>query len=88
MLKWDSIHHELYPITPTSTPPTSSMPISIIHQSNLVQSALPPLTQNNPPHLPISSLLCTNGINDVNGPTSSEIASLFGNLIPPMVNSL
>ncbi|MBW0549789.1 hypothetical protein O181_089504 [Austropuccinia psidii MF-1] len=68
----------------TTIPPTSSIPIKSFPEANLVQSNLASFIHNKSIPPPISSPIHTNGIH---GPTSSEIASIFANSVPPLVNS-
>ncbi|MBW0494050.1 hypothetical protein O181_033765 [Austropuccinia psidii MF-1] len=71
--------------TPTSTPPLSAIPNTHFLESALAQSTLASFIHNDSIHPPIPSPTHIGGIH---GPISSEISSMFGDPIAPLVTSL
>ncbi|MBW0482433.1 hypothetical protein O181_022148 [Austropuccinia psidii MF-1] len=69
-------------MTPSPPPPIYFVLITSFPKSSLVQAALSYFSHN-PQHLPIYSSFYTNGIH---GPDLSNIASIFGNPVLPVVN--
>ncbi|MBW0586581.1 hypothetical protein O181_126296 [Austropuccinia psidii MF-1] len=66
----------------TTIPPASSIPIMSFPKANLVKSTLALFDKSIHPNIPSSIL--TNGIH---GPTLSEITSIFGDPVPPLIDS-
>ncbi|MBW0486794.1 hypothetical protein O181_026509 [Austropuccinia psidii MF-1] len=65
-------------LTPTNIPPFSFVPVTSLPKSNLFQMALLSFSHNDPTPPPIH-------INGFSGPTSSEIASIFCDSVPPAI---
>ncbi|MBW0462751.1 hypothetical protein O181_002466 [Austropuccinia psidii MF-1] len=79
----DCIQHENTAFTTaTLNPPSSTILIPNLPQSNLFQAALSSFNHNNLRHSPNPSPVHIDGFN---WRTSSEITLIFGNLIPLMV---